>query len=206
MPSELKNDILNSFHSQFAQNQNHHQDLFIKFVSAVLIVTAGYIIVFANTSSYAEFDEVLYFKDSHIIKSYSLLHLGGAYYLAQIIFVLMAFIVLNMGYNYRQDQKVNYNIRIKALGKPLNDIIFDVKGFKPAELNFLDFLPGFHKIFYLILLTFEFLFFISILIRFNKFLHYNSRLFVIIFLAPILVSLISYLFYFNKYNTRIKNV
>jgi hypothetical protein len=44
--------IQKSFVTQFAENQNHHQRLFIQFLSSVLVVIIAYAYVYSNTASY----------------------------------------------------------------------------------------------------------------------------------------------------------
>ena len=47
---ETKEKILENLHSQFAENQNHHQGLFIQFLIALLALFAGFGYVYTHTN------------------------------------------------------------------------------------------------------------------------------------------------------------
>ena len=203
---EFKYEILKSFHEQFAQNQNHHQNLFIKFLSAVLIVIAAYFFVYIKTTNKADFWDISYFTNSENIISYAKIHLIGAYLLAQIIFNIMTAIILNMGYNFRRDQKVNYNIRRYYLGKSLYKDIYGEMSFNPCNLGFWDYLPGFHKIFYTSILLLQFVFFISVVLKFNLINAPWINIFLFIYLFPLFYTLFLYPIYYKKYCKKVKSV
>src|SRR4051812_39468995 len=103
-PSETQDELLKSFHEQFAGNQNHHQTLFIQFISAVFVVIIGYVFVYTNTSIDASFFSSTRDKvTGEHITSYAIIHLIGSYFLAQIILTLLCSLTMNIGYGFRRD-------------------------------------------------------------------------------------------------------
>jgi len=105
-----QDELLISFHRQFAENQNYHQRLFIQFVAAVFVVLVGYAMVYTKTGPNASFFTVSKNHNREIVE-YSVVHLIEAYFAAQIILCLMIGLVANTGYNFRRDQMVNFRIR-----------------------------------------------------------------------------------------------
>ncbi len=196
-------ELLKTFHEQFAQNQNHHQNLFIKFLSAVFIVIAAYFIVYANTQSQAEWHNIKYHANSNDILSYAIWHLIGVYFIAQIIFNIMVVIIANMAYNFRRDQKVNYAIRKEYLRLPLYTNIFGDRAFNPANLNFRDYQPGFHFIFFLSLLVLQSVLFISIIIKSQSINGLYNCFGLIIFFTPIVFTMLVYPYYYFKYKKKV---
>lgn len=205
MLEDYKYGLLKSFHEQFAQNQNHHQKLFIQFISAVFIVIAGYVIVYTNTNLNADIFKIQKDPENRII-SYAVIHLLGSYYLSQSIFILLISIILNMGYNFRRDQKVNYNIRIEILEDELYKKIYGEKAFNPSKLNFKDYLPGFNILFYSFIIILQLLFFLSLFLNKSLLskLEISSCLEFIILIFPIFFSLYLYIHFYLKYIKKVK--
>ncbi len=198
---DLKNEVLKGFHDQFAQNQNHHQRLFIQFLSAVLIVLFAYVVVITNITE--EVQPIYTVKRHDYIISYSYFHLYGAYVIAQMIFVLLILVALNMGYNYRRDQTVNQNIRNYAINNnELIKNIFSTGGFDTKNLNAWDYLPGFHKIFYFFMLIVQILIWASVLFYIHFGYAYNTIIACLLFI-PIPISMMLYLIYYSKYKSKI---
>jgi len=54
---EIKEKILENLHSQFAENQNHHQGLFIQFLIALLALFAGFGYVYTHVNSTIEYTQ-----------------------------------------------------------------------------------------------------------------------------------------------------
>jgi len=146
---ELDEKLLVSFNEQFATNQNHGQDIFIQFLSAILVVLIGYGYIYANTAQSADIwtvahDDPKSLKD---ITSYALIDLFGAFIVSELILTLLATVVLNIGYSFRRDQLVIYKLRKKALGKRYQDT-FGSASFDPRGQNLWDFLPEFNRMFF----------------------------------------------------------
>ena len=79
-------------------------------MSTVLVIVVGYGIVYSNTLSKSLLYDVIKNTDGNII-SYSIMHLTGTYFISQIVLVLLVSLILNIGYRFRRDQKVNYELR-----------------------------------------------------------------------------------------------
>lgn len=205
--SQNSNDfiLLSKFHEQFAQNQNHHQNLFIKFLSAVFVVITAYFIVYVKTQSYANWHNVTYNYENAEILSYAVWHLVGAFFISQTIFIIMSMIVLNMGYNFRRDQKVNSNIRKEYVEVSKYEKIFGSKAFNVDKLKFWDYQPGFHFIFYFSLFFIQSLLFISILIKANSIEGLLEWPRIIYYSIPLIITLIIYPYYFYKFKIKVKN-
>lgn len=198
-------ELLKTFHEQFAQNQNHHQDLFIKFLSAVFIVIAAYFIIYVNTQSFAKWHDSTFVANSNEITSYAIWHLIGAYFIAQIIFLIMLIVVTNMGYNFRRDQKVNYNIRIKLLAEALYKEIFNEKSFNPNNLKFNDYLPGFHLIFSISIFLLQVLLLITIIFKSQSIIDLWIYPLAVFYIIPLIISPIIYFRYFLKFKDKVQD-
>jgi hypothetical protein len=154
---EVPDELLTSFHQQFSENQNHLQTIFIQFLSAVLVILAGYGYVFSNTLTCAEFLNVTTFPKTNTLESYSLLHLIGSFMIAEIILGLLITLILNIGYSFRRDQIVVFNIREKYIGPELYLKIFGNKSFDPRNKPVTTFLPEFNRNFVYAIAVIQFL-------------------------------------------------
>ncbi|MBD1365136.1 hypothetical protein IDJ77_15070 [Mucilaginibacter sp. ZT4R22] len=144
---EITEELLTSFHQQFSENQNHLQTVFIQFLSAVLVILAGYGYVYANTASNADFFNVTVFPKTTTLQSYAILHLLGSFLIAEIILGLLITLILNIGYGFRRDQMVIFNIRQEYLGDVFHLRIFGNKSFDPRNKSIYVFLPEFNRMF-----------------------------------------------------------
>ena len=114
--AENGNCILDTLHTQFAENQNHHQSLFIQFLVALLTLFAGFGFVYTHTKpdipynqTYVEISEnLLCFSNIFSFQQLSLYHL---------FWQLLNLILLNQGYGFRRDQYLNMIIRKDKLQK-----------------------------------------------------------------------------------------
>lgn len=188
---ETKDELLVGFHRQFAENQNHHQKLFIQFLSAVIIVIAGYFIVYVEVTN------------DIIEKKYTVDHIKGVYILVQFILILMQVMILNMGYNFRRDQKVNYNIRHSYLKEKYSDIFGFGIPFEASNKHFLSYQPGFNMILFVGLLFFQIILFLSL---YNEKI-VNSVSCKFLFFIPTIVGFMEYVWFWGKYfkNVKIKS-
>ena len=207
--SEIQVDVLKTFHNQFALNQNHHQALFIQFISAVFIVVIGYGIIYSNTVSTANLFDAIRNDQGEII-SYSAIHLLGTYFVSQIVLILLGSLILNIGYSFRRDQKVNYEIRKRFLNKKLYQEVFGERSFNPSNkgLIFNSFLPGFNLIFvsfiyFLQLVLLTSIFIASCYIEIFHCTFYSnvvkSIITIVLLIAPILLSARYLQHYYHKY-------
>ncbi len=120
---ELKDELIKSFHEQFAQNQNHHQKLFFQILSVIVTVTVGYSYVYTMGGDLPSPN----LKPSLFLLSLSLI-------ISTIVLGLSLVLLCNMAYGFRRDQFVNNKIREKAKlinNQDPNDDIFP-KSYDPA--------------------------------------------------------------------------
>jgi hypothetical protein len=202
---EMRADLLKSFHDQFASNQNHHQTIFIQFISAVIVVMIGYGIVYANTGIEAKLFELTR-NSTNKTESYSVIHLVGTFVISEFILVLLASLILNIGYSFRRDQKVVYNIRQYYLESELYTTIFEKKSFNPTQkkLIFDSFLPGFNLIFVCFIYFLQILLLVSLIIAVENiksvsFTFWARIGFYCLIISPILLSAKYLQHYFKKY-------
>lgn len=99
---DLKNELLNSFHTQFAQNQNHHQKIFFQILSVIVSVMLGYGYVYTSGGKLNETE----LHTSIILLSFVLL-------ISTIVIGLSLVLLSNMAYGFRRDQFVINKIREK---------------------------------------------------------------------------------------------
>jgi hypothetical protein len=280
---DLGFEVRKNFVNQFAENQNHHQSLFIQFLSVVIIAVIAYGYVYINTANYPfqetlkktesivsvsmskQFTRAIFsitetgqisiplfninnlentaYPDSAILKpidsrtfdavkdkegkilSYSKTHVTGAYLIAQLVLVILALTLLNMGYSYRRDQFAVYQIRKEALGGEEEfKRIFPI-GFTGLKKRFNNYLPNFYAILFIAIFFIQLILFCSIYIFFNRyhetifvdgnelqtvflrniFFNYdiNYRALKLLLSTPVLLSFSFYFLYFGKYNRRV---
>jgi len=204
MAEKIKEELLSSFHQQFSENQNHLQTIFIQFLSAVLVILTGYGYVYSNTSSGADFYNLSSFPGLHDVKSFALLHLIGSFLVAQIILGLLITLILNIGYGFRRDQMVVYNIRQKYLGPEFQLEIFGTKSFDPRNQPINVFLPEFNRNFVYAMAIIQALLLGSLFWFLHKASHYSLLgdwgLTVLIFL-PFIWTFIVHNIYWQKYKS-----
>ena len=107
--SNLANELLKTFHTQFAENQRTREQSFLKIIGFIGAVVLGYAYVYANLSQN--------------IVTFSFVAFGS-----NLLLLFGAFIVVIIAYNFRRDQYVNSRIRNQA------GIIGKKKAF-PEEYN-----------------------------------------------------------------------
>jgi len=118
---ETKEKILENLHSQFAENQNHHQGLFIQFLVALLALFAGFGYVYTHTNPNIQYtqsfvqqvNEVDYFSNQTLLAT-SVVVLA--------VLLLLNGILINQGYGFRRDQHLNMVIRKKYLGDDYENV------------------------------------------------------------------------------------
>ena len=98
----FKEEILSSFNSQFAQNQNHHQKLFFQILSVIVTVMLGYSYVYTNGGELNE-NEL----------NVSIILLSLVLIISTIVIGLSLILLCNMAYGFRRDQYVINKIREK---------------------------------------------------------------------------------------------
>jgi len=168
---EFKFELMKSFHEQFAQNQNHHQNLFIQVVSILLTVIIGFGYTLFNFKATGE---------SNNNSTIGLFEFTCAFAISEIILSLGIALVSNMALGYRRDQLMNTRIREAAkitvdTATKVDDKIF-ASSYNPMKNYYnkfynknksmrIDWMPNFHLIFSITIITIEFL---VVLIYFTK--------------------------------------
>lgn len=199
--SELATEVLTSFNTQFAENQTQHQKLFIQFILTIFIAIAAFAIVYLNTAPGAHFFESIPSKEG--ATGYSVLHLVVSYFISQAVLTALCLVILNIGYSFRRDQRVNYNIRTYALGSKVYNQIFEDKAFKGFNLGRRAYLPTFNSVFYMTIVVIQILLCIVMWVAAARLRNYEMDWlgwgFVILFLLPPAVSLYFHDWFFRKY-------
>ncbi len=96
----LKEELLNSFHTQFSENQNHYQKLFFQILSVIVTVMIGYSYVYTNGGKLNE-EKI---NNSVVLLSFVLI-------ISTIVIGLSLILLCNMAYSFRRDQFVINEIR-----------------------------------------------------------------------------------------------
>jgi len=202
-----ENKILGTLHSQFADNQNHHQSIFIQFLIALFALFAGYGYVYTHSTpdidyyqtSLTVIDEVKYFSLITLIIT-STIVIG--------VLTLLNIIILNLGYGFRRDQHLNKIIRKKYLGEKEYEAVFGPL-YDSDNKSSCNYLPNFYSIFFWFILILQIFILISTCSK-EGILNCNGNyLPYIILLFDLLLILFSFCMYFityNKYKLNIKQM
>lgn len=203
---ENMNKLLDTLHSQFAENQNHHQGIFIQFLIALFAVFGVFGYVYTHTSSEISAGQTTIISINDI-ELYSLNTLLITSVIIIAILTLLIAIILNLGYGFRRDQHLNKKIRHKYLSNGEYEDVFG-KLYNSDNKNLCDFLPDFYKIFFWFILGFQIIIFVTTCCK-EKILQFenNSIAFLMLLLdfSLILVSVGLYFMTYRKYKEKIKN-
>ena len=199
-----KKKILKTLHSQFADNQNHHQSLFIQFLISLLALFGGFGYVYTHTNPCVDYtqtfvqkiDDIVYFSNQ-ILLSTSTIVIA--------VLLLLNLIILHQGYGFRRDQHLNFIIRKKYLKDDYKNVFGEL--YNPKNKGFGDYLPNFYSIFFWFILGFQITVLIAICTKKN-FLSFSgnccSLLLFILDIILIILSLIFYITTFFKYYNKLK--
>jgi hypothetical protein len=165
--STLGDEIVKSFHEQFAQNQNHHQKLFLQVLAVLLTVLVGFGYLYIRVDV----------KQNDINVTLETIYA----YLAVSMFLLSLAIalILNMSLGFRRDQLVACNIRVKIGVMKVDDKNTDCyfpSNFNPVgKTNFITWMPEFHQIFFSALIIFKILIIGSLYFNSNMSVSFNIK-------------------------------
>lgn len=155
---KLGANIVKSFHEQFAQNQNHHQRLFLQVLAVLLTVLVGFGYIYIRVGAASEELNVT------VDALYAFLAL------AMVLLSLGIALILNMALGFRRDQMVASNIRVKTKVMGISDP-WD-EGFFPPSFNpakekrrWITWMPEFHQIFFVTLFVVKVLLFFSVILN-----------------------------------------
>ncbi|MFN8285817.1 MAG: hypothetical protein U0V74_03635 [Chitinophagales bacterium] len=209
--TELNKEILTAFNEQFALVQHQNQTVFIQVLSAAAVVFTGFAFILTNVTTQAEVFNAI--RDSKgVIVSYSLIQLIFAYGVLQAILVALTALILNIGYSYRRDQRVVYNIRKKLLGNDFEKI-FGTKNYKGHDKGPFRFLPNFNFVLFnsMLLLQLGAVIILFVVLGWAQ-NEVAERIWIkvplyALIIAPPLISLTFYFdYYYNKYVKNVRNL
>jgi len=183
--STLGDEIVKSFHEQFAQNQNHHQKLFLQVLAVLLTVLVGfgylYIRVGAKQNGINVTLETIY---AFLAMSMFLLSLAIA-------------LILNMSLGFRRDQLVACNIRVKIgvmkVDDKNTDSYFPSKFNPVGKTNFFTWMPEFHQIFFVALILIKVILIGSLTLNSNMPIFINNKIPNILITLSFAFSLLSFI-------------
>lgn len=202
--AENGNCILDTLHTQFAENQNHHQSLFVQFLVALLALFAGFGFVYTHTKPDIAYNQTYVEISENLIYFSNIILLSTAVIVSSVL-ALLNLILLNQGYGFRRDQYLNMIIRKDKLQKKYNDIF---KGlYNPNDKGFFDFLPNFYTIFFWFITSFQLFVLISVCSKEGLTCFENKNGSLLLFIILILLIILSLGFYiknFYKYNSNLK--
>ena len=188
---DTNNDILSSIHEQFAENQNHHQGLFIQLLIALFILFGGFGYVYVYTDS-----TIPYCQTSIQCGHFSNSILIAVGFIVSLVLLLLNCVILHLGYSFRRDQVINMKIRKYKLEN--YDNIFG-ELYKPTDKCFLQYLPDFYAIFFWAITILQFIVFICLCAK-DGLVCFSGHIFsLIIFLFCFSLIFASIYFYCEKY-------
>jgi len=198
---KVKNALLLKLHEQFADNQNHHQRVFVQFLVALITLFAGYGYIYIHIDTSLANSPLLISKS--VESEYfapEILLLVSTVVLA--ILSLLCGLLLIMGYGFRRDQFLNFKIRKKYLKNGEYEHVFG-KLYDPTNKGMLDFLPDFYTLFFVFILFFQLLVFSATFCK-TVYLSQNdgcsSCLVLLLDAGFILFTVGLYCYYYMKYN------
>lgn len=134
---EIGESLVKSFHEQFAQNQNHHQSLFIQTLAILLSVLIGYGYLYIRIGDGGkEINITIETLYTYQVIAMALLSIAIA-------------LISNMALGFRRDQLMAANIRLRSgvMTRGSNDNYF-FGSFNPqSKTDRFTWMPEFHKIF-----------------------------------------------------------
>jgi len=199
-----KENILETLHSQFAENQNHHQGLFIQFLIALLALFAGFGYVYTHTNPTIDYTQS-FVQNINEVDYFSNQTLLATSVIVSAVLLLLNGILINQGYGFRRDQHLNMIIRKKYLGDDYQNV-FD-KLYNSDNKGFWDFLPNFYIIFFWFIFGFQISVFIAICSKENL-IDFTDKCFSLsLFIADIILIILSLAFYgktYCKYSLNLK--
>jgi hypothetical protein len=191
-----KENIIETLHSQFAENQNHHQSLFIQFLIALLALFAGFGYVYTHTnpdiiysqSFVQRINKVDYFSNQTLLATSTVV-------LA--VLLLLNGILINQGYGFRRDQHLNMKIRRKYLGDDYKSVFDNL--YNSDNKGFWDYLPNFYTIFFWFIFGFQVSVIIAICTKEGLVNFLEKCLALKLFIMDIILILLSLFFYCKTY-------
>ncbi len=136
------------------------------------------------------------------LESYAIIHLLGSFLIAEIILALLITLTLNIGYGFRRDQKVIFQIRNRYLTSELYIKIFGTSSYNPGNKTMTMFLPEFNRMFVWAMTIIELLLLGALVCYLHQFINYNFLghwFFSLLLLLPFAWTFVVYGIYWRKY-------
>lgn len=162
--NEIRAEIVKSFHEQFAQNQNHHQGLFLQVLAVLLTVITGFGYLYIHFGA----------SSADVIVTIGTIYISLV--LSLYLLSLAIALIVNMALGFRRDQMVACNIRVKVGGMdvPNNEGYFPTSFNPVKECNCFNWMPEFYLIFFVALFLIKIVFVVSVLFGDNSRLAFTS--------------------------------
>ena len=137
-----------SFHEQFAQNQNHHQRMFVQVLAVLITVLVGFGYAYTGLQNGS--------SDGGNAANMAFDMLYASLMLSMALLSLAIALIVNMAYGFRRDQTTACRIRVNAGAMKAREDSDDPGIFFPAKYNPVGkigcfWMPGYHNIFYIAL-------------------------------------------------------
>ncbi|RBP52904.1 hypothetical protein [Arenicella xantha] len=157
--TSIGKELVTSFHAQFAQNQNHHQSLFLQVLTVLLTVLIGFGYLYVRVGINEEQAGIRVTPET----------IYGFLALAAALLSLSIALISNMALGFRRDQLVACNIRVKAgvmLSEKGEDENYFIGRFNPIKnTKFWNWMPEFHFIFFWALIVIKALLFFGLILN-----------------------------------------
>lgn len=211
---EYRQELVKSFHQQFAENQNNHQSAFIQLLSIILTVIIGFGLAFLNFGG----------TSTDIDFKLELFEFTTAFTIAEGILTLGFCLVVSYAYGFRRDQFVNAIIREKAgITEDSTELSWKIfptnynpqtsftkKQNEKKKLLFIWWMPDFHAIFAIAFMFLQLIIMITYILKsyIANLLFANSQidwfsLFIFVFgVIFFLISIVT----LNRYFKKLKNL
>ena len=151
--SKFAKQLALSFHEQFAQNQNHHQRMFVQVLAVLITVLVGFGYAYTSLQNGSS-------NGSNAVNM-EFDMLSASLMISMVLLSLAIALIVNMAYGFRRDQTTACRIRVKAgameAWKDSNgpDIYFPTK-YNPVGKTGCCWMPGYHNIFFTALIAIKF--------------------------------------------------
>ncbi|MCY4150190.1 MAG: hypothetical protein OXF73_12755 [Gammaproteobacteria bacterium] len=160
--SKFAKKLALSFHEQFAQNQNHHQAMFVQVLAVLVTVLVGFGYAYSHLQNGSSDGDKM--QPDLLYASFAI---------SMVLLSLAIALIANMAYGFRRDQATAGRIRVifgamKARNGNEDDRAYFPLAYNPfgkAGINGFFWMPGYHSIFYFALIAVKF---ILILIVINQ--------------------------------------
>ena len=151
--SKFAEQLALSFHEQFAQNQNHHQRMFVQVLAVLITVLVGFGYAYTGLQNGSSDG------DNAVNMEFDMLY--ASLMISMVLLSLAIALIVNMAYGFRRDQTTACRIRVKACAMNAwkdsdGPGIFFPTAYNPVEKTDRCWMPGYHNIFFTALIALKF--------------------------------------------------